>query len=180
MDETLSRALSTLRQKYQLNLNYTFTENNKCSVLPTLCKLISHSETYSDIRFPHRNFSLTHAHPYAIAMHCESCERFDGLGIDLEPLRPLTLQQGRYFLNSKEIDSMADLSKERLTQYWTIKEALFKADRTGQSKDFKDYEIDIKNLSARKKNSRFIFHSFAHQGWFFSLALRCTNIEFLS
>lgn len=144
--------------------------------LKKLCDSLSYSSDTSRIRFPHPHFSLTHSKSFAIAMYCEPITAFNGFGIDLECIHPLNADHARFYISQDDNFNAKDLTPEILTQIWTVKEAVFKADHERQSHDLKDYHLDFKNLSASKDASRFVFESHFFENWFFSLALRRSQL----
>ena len=86
-------------------------------------------------RFPHTRLSLTHAGRGAIAAGSVGAQSA-GLGVDLEPDRPVDPRTTRFFLDAAEQAWLArmpraDRAAEQL-RLWTVKEAVFKADLTNQ------------------------------------------------
>ena len=88
--------------------------------------------------FPHPRLSLTHADEGAIAAG-SIWARPTGLGVDLEPDRPVDPRTTRFFLDDAERAWLArmpeaDRAAEQL-RLWTVKEAVFKADLANRDGD---------------------------------------------
>lgn len=96
----------------------------------------------SQIKFPHRQFSLSHTDDIAVAAGLLGGE---GIGVDLEKRRPLKRGAERFFLSDREssqLDHLSDLERtENLVRLWTAKEAIFKSDCTAQDGVLKHYTI---------------------------------------
>ncbi len=83
----------------------------------------------TQIEFPHRQFSVTHAgdRAYSVADFPGSA----GVGIDYEPLRSVNPKITRLFLNETELRWLKGREESELqhgiVRLWTIKEAAFKS-----------------------------------------------------
>ena len=79
------------------------------------------------VAFPNETFSLSHSAGHAIAVYCANGQ---GIGVDLEPLRPLSEGTLRHFATDEEKTWVlaGTRSDERAIKLWVIKEAIFKAD----------------------------------------------------
>lgn len=86
--------------------------------------LLPEGHDTSDVRFPHRRLSLSHAGGVAVAVRGEA--HLGGIGVDFEPRRPdANPRIARYFLSPSE--QAAAVGAGALLRLWTIKEALYKA-----------------------------------------------------
>ena len=87
----------------------------------------------SDVRFPNRCMSLSHAAGRGVAASC--CGGQAGLGVDYEGWHGMDPRAARFFLGDHERDG-ADLLR-----LWTVKEALFKATPDNAGVAFLDYTV---------------------------------------
>lgn len=94
----------------------------------------------SEVRFPHRRLSLTHAAGRAFATGGGG-EQTLGLGIDFEGWRPTDPRTARFFLHDHERPDERSPDDELLRR-WTIKEALFKATPANSRMALLDYYLD--------------------------------------
>lgn len=146
------------------------------TVLKKLCRKLSISLDTSLISFPNDTFSLTHSKHHAIAIMLDNSRLCDGVGIDVESIRPLNLLHASYFLNSDELVAAKPITSAKLTQLWTIKESLFKSDGNLQDADLTRYKIDIQSLSAIKDGTKFIFRSYnLLNDYYLSIGFRIAN-----
>jgi len=81
----------------------------------------------SKLLFPHRQFSVTHAGDLAFAIGNAANQA--GIGVDYEPLRNVTPNVARWFLNTSEKCWIGSKVKtnDHLIRLWTIKESAFKS-----------------------------------------------------
>src|SRR5574337_515080 len=93
-------------------------------------------------RFPHARLSLTHAGRGAIAAGSVGAQSA-GLGVDMEPDRPVDPRTTRFFLDDAEQAWLARMPRaDRAAEHlrlWTVKEAVFKADLTNEDATLRDY-----------------------------------------
>ena len=99
------------------------------NALKQLLLTLNCNDDTTELRFPNRRVSLTHAGGSAYAVGTSAgCI---GIGIDYEPLRNVNINIARWFLNDDEICWLMDEPRqnhcEELIRFWTIKEAAFKA-----------------------------------------------------
>ncbi|HVK98695.1 MAG TPA: 4'-phosphopantetheinyl transferase superfamily protein, partial [Dongiaceae bacterium] len=85
--------------------------------------------------------SLTHAGQQAFALALRQSS-YRGVGLDFEPWRPLDERHRRLMLSRREDALLGAASSRDLLRIWTVKEALFKADRGGQQRWVIAYELD--------------------------------------
>lgn len=97
-------------------------------------------------------------------------DRLLGIGIDSELPRPLDPAVARFFLRADEVDLATD--PDRCLRWWTVKEALFKADPNNADTRLLDYHLQHpasdSALAGRRDDPRirFCHHSFRgeHRG----------------
>jgi acyl carrier protein/4'-phosphopantetheinyl transferase EntD len=128
--------------------------------------------------FPHPRLSLAHADCGAIAAGSVR-PRSAGLGVDLEPDRPVDPRTARFFLDDAEQAWLArmpraDRAAERL-RLWTVKEAVFKADLANRDAMLSDYTTQPPGARAGQARRRgtgqlFGFTSARFQGAHLSVA----------
>ena len=107
--------------------------------------------------FPHPRLSLTHADEGAIAAGSIGA-RPTGLGVDLEPDRPVDPRTTRFFLDDAERAWLArmpeaDRAAEQL-RLWTVKEAVFKADLANRDAMLGDYATELPGALAGRARRR--------------------------
>lgn len=111
----------------------------------------------SRIEFPAAEFSLSHASEIAIAVACtqkgQSADsaRPYGLGVDIEKDKPVRPETARFFLSPNEQERLTRQNERpevALLRTWTIKEAVFKADRGNRGRLLSDYHL--LNAAARE------------------------------
>jgi phosphopantetheinyl transferase (holo-ACP synthase) len=100
------------------------------------------------ITFPCVRFSLSHSAGLALAIHVEGV---DGVGVDLEARR-LSVPRARrwchaagFFATEAEqrwLEDTSDDLEAALLRLWTIKEAVFKADRNNAARGLGDYALE--------------------------------------
>ena len=99
------------------------------NALKQLLSTLNYNDDTTELRFPNRRVSLTHAGGSAYAVGTPAC--CVGIGIDYEPLRDVNINIARWFLNDDEIRWLMHEPRqnhcEELIRLWTIKEAAFKA-----------------------------------------------------
>ena len=96
--------------------------------------LLGGSDT-SQVRFPHRSLSLSHAGGLAVGVRVDGGQA--GVGVDYEPWRPGDPRTARFFLRAGERERAGDGDLLRL---WTVKEALWKATPRNCGATRLDYE----------------------------------------
>ncbi len=102
-----------------------------------LADVLPRGRSAIDERFPSRDASLAHSDGLAVAAHVDGA---DGCGIDLERPRRMDPASARHFLTREE---QAALREEHdLLLLWTIKEAVFKADRGNAGRVLSSYRLD--------------------------------------
>ncbi len=94
------------------------------------------SVSVEDIRWPHRQYSLSHTDDIAIAVGTLSPSF--GIGIDIEKRRDLNSNIKKFFINR---DEECYLSKIDLLTFWVIKESCYKADLKNSYHRLKSYCI---------------------------------------
>jgi phosphopantetheinyl transferase (holo-ACP synthase) len=132
----------------------------------------------SPLNVAHPRFSLTHAGGLALAVALAiPSPVVTGVGVDYEPLRPLRPGAERFFLSQQERTDGGPLTPSCLIHYWTLKEALFKADPM-QTRRLTQYELvglrPQGNGSAYRvdgSRQQFIYASAPYAGGFVSVAL---------
>jgi acyl carrier protein len=107
--------------------------------------------------FPHPRLSLAHAGYGAIAAGSVG-PRSAGLGVDLEPHRPVDPRTTRFFLDDAEQAWLAripqaDRAAEHL-RLWTVKEAVFKADLANRDAMLRDYSTQPPGAQAGRAGRR--------------------------
>jgi 4'-phosphopantetheinyl transferase EntD len=90
------------------------------------------------IGFPHAAASIAHAGGIAAAAVTGPGAAAQGLGLDLEPLRPVRPEMARFYLTARERDGLDDDDRLRL---WTVKEALYKATPGNTATVFVDLHV---------------------------------------
>lgn len=112
-----------------------------------LARLGADADT-ADITLPNACFSLTHTAGLAVAIHVEGA---DGVGVDLESHRlsgrssRRWRQAARLFATAAEAQWLGRPSGDletALLRLWTIKEAVFKADRDNGGRALGDYALE--------------------------------------
>ena len=107
--------------------------------------------------FPHPRLSLTHAGCGAIAAGSVGA-RSAGLGVDLEPDRPVDPRTTRFFLDDAEQAWLARIPRaDRAAEHlrlWTVKEAVFKADLTNRDAMLRDYTTQPPGARAGRARRR--------------------------
>jgi 4'-phosphopantetheinyl transferase EntD len=108
-------------------------------------RAIGETPDTAGIELPHRRLSLTHSGGVAIATATRDA-RAGRIGVDLEVDRAPRMAMARFFLQPSEQAWLCALPEgERaraLLRLWTIKEAVFKADRDNASATLRDYRLD--------------------------------------
>jgi phosphopantetheinyl transferase len=99
------------------------------NALKQLLVTLNCNDDTTELRFPNRRVSLTHAGGAAYAVGTSpGCV---GIGIDYEPLRDINTRIARWFLNEDELawlmNEPRQAHREEIIRLWTIKEAAFKA-----------------------------------------------------
>jgi len=93
----------------------------------------------SDLVFPHRTLSLSHADGRAVAVRGDGS--LGGVGIDFEPWRPeVNTGIARFFLRRSE-QAATEVGAHALLRLWTVKEALFKATPDNGAIVLLDFEL---------------------------------------
>ncbi|MBU6533017.1 4'-phosphopantetheinyl transferase superfamily protein [Streptomyces sp. NPDC057245] len=98
--------------------------------------------------FPHRLLSLSYAGPLAVAAAVVGGDAaaVAGTGVDIELGDPPPPQTARFFLGEHEhrhlLAAGAAERPKALLRYWTVKEALFKADPANAGTDLRRYLVD--------------------------------------
>ncbi len=97
------------------------------------------------ITFPNACYSLSHSPELAVAVGVPA-GRAHGVGVDVEPRRPVSLETGRFFLTTSErawLDTVAlPRRADELLRLWTVKEAAFKANLGNAGTTLIQYRID--------------------------------------
>jgi phosphopantetheinyl transferase len=145
----------SLSDSEQRNLDAFTNDKRRCSWLRARCALkrllVAAGENSDTTRltFPHKFYSLTHTTDTAVAVELVDKERGDGIGVDLERLRPVKEGIEKFFLNQNELDTINALEKgarqQALIRMWTIKEAIFKSDFAGQDTILRNYRVGVDN-----------------------------------
>lgn len=90
--------------------------------------------------WPHPRLSLSHTKTLAVALGaCAEDNR--GLGVDIEYGRMVATRAARFFLTDAELGALGALPTDALLRLWTVKEALFKADRHNRGCVLTHYEV---------------------------------------
>ncbi len=111
------------------------------AALKALLRRLGLADDTYPFRFPHPRVSLSHGGPWAVAaglLRDDDLARVAGVGVDVEPDRPLAEEHARFFLSERE-RALVTSSDERL-RLWTVKEALFKADPENERTVVGSYE----------------------------------------
>jgi len=113
------------------------------------------------VSFPHPFLSLSHTKDCAVAIGIlNSGNAVKGIGIDLELDRKVSTKHMKFYLNDFESD--LKINNDDMLRLWTVKEALFKADRNNDSNVLKDYIVkNSKTLSGKATNKK--GHSFYYK-----------------
>lgn len=143
------------------------------AALHELLPRIGRSGDSSLLSFPDNALSLTHTNERAVAVG--SPTPLLGLGIDLEDDRLISAKALRFYLS--EIDQTFMRTESDPLRFWTIKEALFKADAENQTQSLTAYEILSDDGHAgqaicRKRSRQWSYRSYRHSQGFVSIALR--------
>jgi 4'-phosphopantetheinyl transferase EntD len=116
--------------------------------------------------FPHPHVSLSHCRLGSAATAAEGTpDRVAGVGIDLEPVRPVRPGAVRFFLTPAErpwLEAVPAAEHEvELIRLWTVKEAVFKADPANEgATTYGEYHLDDPAATAgtaRRPGSPFTF-----------------------
>jgi 4'-phosphopantetheinyl transferase EntD len=102
-----------------------------------LAEVLPRGRSAIDERFPSRDASLAHSGGLAVAACIADAE---GCGIDLERPRRMDPASARHFLTREEQDALR--AGQDLLLLWTIKEAVFKADRGNMGRVLSGYRLD--------------------------------------
>ena len=101
---------------------------NGRAALARLLHAMARDDDAAALRFPHREFSLSHGDGWAVAAALAGGA---GAGVDIEFARRIDPRTGRFFLTDAEQAFVAGLGHgtrdAALLRLWTTKEALFKA-----------------------------------------------------
>jgi 4'-phosphopantetheinyl transferase EntD len=99
------------------------------NAMKQLLAMLGRDTDTSQVEFPHRQFSLTHAGENAFSIADISGSA--GIGIDYEPFRNVNPEITRLFLNSTELRWLESCPEtevqHQIVRFWTIKEAAFKS-----------------------------------------------------
>jgi hypothetical protein len=102
-----------------------------------LAEVLPRGRSAIDERFPSRDASLAHSGGLAVAACIADAE---GCGIDLERPRRMDPASARHFLTREEQAALCE--EHDLLLLWTIKEAVFKADRGNAGRVLSGYRLD--------------------------------------
>lgn len=128
-----------------------------------------------DERFPSRDASLAHSGGLSVAVQVAGV---DGCGIDLERPRRIDPAAARHFLTREERYALR--TEQDLLLLWTIKEAVFKADRGNAGRVLSGYRLDAPDACGRARrvgdeSPRFRYAARAlDNGWRIALAVGST------
>ena len=145
------------------------------SALKPLCNTLGISDDTSSIHFPNPRISLTHCDNHAIAVGVRDFRGlYKGIGIDLEStIRKVGPEHALHLLNDKERELYGGLlTTKQIIQFWTIKEACFKADDASQVLDFRNYSVDMTKQVVLRGGRSFSFYTQATDFYCLTLALR--------
>jgi hypothetical protein len=98
-----------------------------------------------------------------------------GIGLDIETIRPVSLETARFFLSEQEQAGLED--PKTLLRLWTVKEAIFKADPENDEKILGDYVLENPSewsgtaYMRGRKGLRFHYSSIEVRGGFLSIAV---------
>jgi acyl carrier protein len=116
------------------------------AALRLLLGLLGIDRDTASLRFPHRRFSLSHTETMGVAAGVVAPLpwRLAGVGVDIEPERPVDPRTARFFLTGPERDWLSAVDAGRrggeLLRLWTVKEALFKADPANRGTTLAHYQ----------------------------------------
>lgn len=102
----------------------------------------------SHYAFPHRRVSLSYAGGLAVAAAVadNDAAAVAGTGVDIELGDPPPPETARFFLGEREYGHLRAAAGAEcprvLLRYWTVKEALFKADPANAGSDLRRYVLD--------------------------------------
>ena len=101
---------------------------NGRAALAQLLRESARDDEAATLRFPHREFSLSHSDGWAVAAGITNA---GGVGVDLEFARRMDPRAARFFLTDAEqafVAALDETAREAtMLRLWTAKEALFKA-----------------------------------------------------
>jgi 4'-phosphopantetheinyl transferase EntD len=113
------------------------------NAMKQLLAMLGRDTDTSQLEFPHRQFSLTHAGESAFSIADISGSA--GIGIDYEPLRNVNPKITRLFLNATELRWLEGRPESevqhQIVRFWTIKEAAFKSYPSNAGMVLADFSI---------------------------------------
>lgn len=112
------------------------------NALKQVLDALSEETDTSEITFPDRRLSITHAGGKAF---CVGDAVATGVGIDYEPLRSINPKVSRWFLADDEQGWLNRQAENRISQHlirlWTIKEAAFKSYARNRGRSLVDFRV---------------------------------------
>jgi len=137
-ERLLCSSIPTQQQKDNWLLGRTALKRllaSKNQALPDTSRLI----------FPNRELSLSHKSNMAIAVR-RIDNQPDGIGVDVEEIHHFKPEWAQFFLTPFERNLLREKppnkQSEILCAYWSVKEAVYKADLGNKAFDLIDYEIN--------------------------------------